>query len=83
MALNSRLLLSVAIQFGVDPSQNVIMTQKFVAMSLPNILVTFPIINLSDGDILVVLEFTTRQIAVSVNNFSLNNFLISFEIEIS
>ena len=66
MGLKFEALLSVLIQFGYDPSQNVAITQKFAAMSLPNILVIFERIKLSDGDILVVLDFTTRQTAVSV-----------------
>ena len=66
MCLKLGLLFSVSTQFGVDPSQNVAMMQKFVATSLPNILVIFARIKHSDGYILVVLDFTTRQTAVSV-----------------
>jgi hypothetical protein len=49
------LLINVSIQRGVDPSQNVAITQKFAAMSLPNILVTFERIKVSYGYILVQL----------------------------
>lgn len=54
--LKSSLVDNVLKTFGFDPSQKVAITQKFLAMSLPNIFVIFAKINFSLGVILFVLD---------------------------